>query len=82
MLVALTLASLGLGNWFNDATWLPLLVAAIVWFKSLLVARHFIGTPSAHPFIARLVGTFIAIAPVALVITAFFGASIARWASL
>ena len=30
-LVALTLVGLGLGEWFRDARWLPLLVAAIIW---------------------------------------------------
>jgi hypothetical protein len=45
-LVALTLFSLGLSEWFRDARWLPLLVAAIIWLKGALVARSFIE--SAH----------------------------------
>lgn len=81
-LVALTLASLGLGEWFRSAPWLPLLVAAIVWVKGAVVARHFIESHLAHPFIARLLQGFIALAPIALVITAYFGDGVARWASL
>ena len=47
-----------------------------------MVARYFIESHLAHPFIARLLRVFIAIAPVALVLTAFFGDTLARWASL
>lgn len=82
VLVALTLVSLGLGEWFRAASWLPLLVAAIIWLKGALVARYFIESHRAHPFITRLLRVFIAIAPVALVLTAFFGDTLARWASL
>ena len=81
-LVALTLVGLGLGEWFRDARWLPLLVAAIIWLKGALVARHFIESHIAHPFIARLLQGFIAIAPTALILTAFFGCTLARWAPL
>jgi hypothetical protein len=81
-LVALTLVGLGLGEWFRDARWLPLLVAAIIWLKGALVARHFIESHLAHPFITRLLQGFIAIAPTALILTAFFGDTLARWATL
>ncbi|QKV58658.1 MAG: hypothetical protein HT580_16930 [Dechloromonas sp.] len=81
-LVALTLVGLGLGEWFRDGRWLPLLVAAIIWLKGALVARHFIESHIAHPFIARLLQGFIAIAPAALILTAFFGDTLARWATL
>ena len=81
-LVALTLVGLALGEWFRDARWLPLLVAAIIWLKGALVARHFIESHLAHPFIARLLQGFIAIAPTALILTAFFGDTLARWATL
>ena len=81
-LVALTLLSLGLSEWARDVAWLPLIVAAIMWIKGVLIARCFIETHVAHPFIARVVQAFIAIAPIALVITAFFGATVARWATL
>ncbi|MGE5493662.1 MAG: hypothetical protein ACM31P_20580 [Actinomycetota bacterium] len=81
-LVILTLASLGLGEWFPAATWLPLLVAAIVWVKGCLVARCFIEAHVAHPFIARGLRVFIAFAPLALVATAYFGDHLARWTAL
>lgn len=81
-LMVLTLASLALGEWLRGANGLPLLVAAIVWAKGWLVARHFIESHEAHPFIARMLQIFIAFVPVALVMTSFFGAWIARWASL
>ena len=81
-LVALTLFSLGLGEWFRAAAWLPLLVAAIIWLKGALVAHWFIEANVAHPFIARVLQAFIAIAPLALVLTAFFGDILARLATL
>ena len=81
-LVALTLFSLGLGEWFRAAAWLPLLVAAIIWLKGALVAHWFIEASVAHPFIARILQTFIAIAPLALILTAFFGDILARLATL
>ena len=82
ILVALTLVSLGLSEWFRDVRWLPLLVAAIIWLKGALVARCFIESHVAHPFIARVLSVFIAISPLALIATAFFGGTLARWASL
>ncbi|WP_295009052.1 hypothetical protein [uncultured Dechloromonas sp.] len=81
-LVALTLLSLGLGEWFRDVSWLPLVVAAIMWIKGVVVARCFIESHVAHPFIARVLQVFIALAPIALIVTAFFGSTVARWASL
>lgn len=82
VLVALTLLSLGLGQWFHGAAWLPLLVAAIVWIKGLLITRQFIEARLAHPFIARVLSGFVAFTPIALVLTAFFGSQFAHWASL
>ena len=82
LLVALTLVSLGLSEWFRDVRWLPLLVAAIIWLKGALVARCFIESHVAHPFIARVLSIFIAISPLALIATAFFGGTLARWATL
>lgn len=81
-LVALTLVSLGLGHWLHGAAWLQILVAAIVWFKGHLVARHFIEADLATPFIRHLLRGFIAFTPLALVLTAFFGHQFARWATL
>ena len=82
ILVALTLVSLGLSEWFRDVRWLPLLVAAIIWFKGALIARCFIESHVAHPFIARVLSVFVAISPLALIATAFFGGTLARWATL
>ena len=82
VLVILTLASLGLSEWFREARWLPLLVAAIIWLKGMLVARCFIESQVAHPFIARVLKVFIAVSPLALIATAFFGNTLARWATL
>lgn len=82
VLSSLTLASLGLGRWFHGADWLPLLVAAILWFKGRLVARHFLECTHAHPFIAWLLRVFIAVVPALLLITACFGDRVARWATL
>jgi hypothetical protein len=81
-LVLLTLLSLGIGQWFHDAAWLPLLVALIIWLKGTLVARQFIESKLAHPFIARVLTGFIAFTPIALALTAFFGDHFARWATL
>ena len=81
-LVALTLASLGLSEWFRDISLLPLLVAAIIWIKGALVTRCFIESQVAHPFIKRVLKVFIAISPLALLATAFYGSTLARWATL
>ena len=81
-LVALTLIGLALGEWARSVRWLPLLVAAIIWLKGAVVAHYFIESHIAHPFIARLLQIFIVIAPLALIATGFFGATLARWATL
>ena len=81
-LIVLTLASLGLGRWFHGADWLQPLVAAIVWLKGVLVANRFIEVRLAHPFIRRVVAAFIAFTPLALLVVAYFGSQVARWATL
>ena len=81
-LVALTLFSLGIGQWFHGMVWLPLLVAAIVWIKGIVIARYFIESHLTHPFIRRVLRYFIAFTPVALVLVVFFGSQFARWATL
>lgn len=81
-LLTLTAISLGLGAWFHESRWLPLPVAAIVWLKGSLVARHFLESPRAHPLIVWLLRVFVGFAPAALVLTAFFGREFARWATL
>ena len=82
MLVALTLASLYLGQWFHGSSWLPPLVAALIWLKGMLVARRFIEIGEAHAFIRRVVYGFIAFTPLALVVVSYFGRQVARWTSL
>lgn len=81
-LIALTVASLGLGRWFHGAAWLQPLIAAIVWIKGVLIAHRFIEIRLAHPFIRRVVAAFIAFVPLALLVLAYFGSQVARWASL
>lgn len=77
-LLLLTLAGLGLGEWFHGADWLPVLVAAILWAKGTLVARYFIESHQAHPFIAWVVRGFVLLTPALLLLTAFFGRPMAR----
>jgi hypothetical protein len=72
-LLALSFTGLLLGEWFGHRSWMPLLVAAIIWVKGSLVARYFIESHTAHPFVAWLLRVFIAVVPVALVITALLG---------
>lgn len=82
LLVLLTGASLGLGEWFQSASWLPLLVAGIVWLKGALVAHYFLEAHRTIPFIARMLKIFIAFTPIALLLTAFFGTRLVGWVTL
>lgn len=82
VLSVLTLLSLGLGQWFHAAAWLPLMVAVIVWVKGTLVARYFIESDLTHSFIRRLLKGFIAFAPLWLILTGFYGGQFAQWGSL
>lgn len=82
LLVVLTLVSLELGRWLHGAALLQVVVAAIIWLKGSLVARHFIEAQIAHPFIRNVLRGFIAFAPLALLMIAFFGREFARWATL
>lgn len=81
-LLLLTLVSLTSGEWFPSASWLPLLVGAVIWIKATLVTRYFIETQQAHPFIVWLLRLFIAFAVLALLVTSFFPADIARWTTI
>lgn len=81
-LVGLTLVSVLLSQYLHGDAWLQLLVAAIVWIKGDLIARHFVETRLAHPFIRRVTHAFVAFTPIALVLTAFFGKEFARIASI
>jgi hypothetical protein len=68
-LLALTAISLLLGAQFGAASWMPFLVAGIIWIKGSMVARYFIESHQAHPFIAWVLRTFIAFASIGLVVT-------------
>jgi len=68
-LLALTGLGLVLGHMFGHAPWMPLVVAAVIWIKGTVVARYFLESDGAHPFIAWLLRLFIAFAPVALLVT-------------
>jgi hypothetical protein len=82
-LMLLTLLSVALSRWWVvDVRWLAIVVATIVWVKGWLVARAFIESRTAVPFIRYLLGAFMALAPVALVLTGFFGRDFARWTTL
>ena len=81
-LLVLTFISLGSGEWFRSANWLPLLVAVVIWAKGTLVARYFIESHRAHPFILWLLRSFVAFAALALTITAVFPHEIAHWTTL
>ena len=78
----MSLISPFLGQWLHGAAWLQVLVAGIVWIKGWLIARQFIEIDLAHPFIRRVMRFFIAFAPVALLLTVFFGRQFAGWATL
>ncbi|KIF81641.1 hypothetical protein [Noviherbaspirillum autotrophicum] len=68
-LLALTGISLLLGQKVGHASWMPFVVAAVMWLKGTVVTRYFLESRSAHPFIAWLLRGFVAIAPVALLLT-------------
>lgn len=72
-LLALSFIGMILGKLVGHASWMPLLVAAIIWAKGSMVARYFIESHEAHPYIAWVISVFVAFVPVALVITAFLG---------
>lgn len=81
-LVILTLVSIALGEWLRGVPGLLLPVASIIWLKAWLVARYFLETRLTTTFIRRLVWTFIAFAPIALVITDLFGSQLAKWSQV
>ncbi|ENO97145.1 hypothetical protein C667_10305 [Thauera phenylacetica B4P] len=59
-----------------------MIVAAIIWIKGHLVARHFIEAERAHPFLRNVLRFFIAFTPIAIVLTTFFGDRFARFVTL
>lgn len=72
-LLALTAAGMLFGREFGHASWLPILVAGLIWLKGWVVARWFLQAGEAHPFVAWLVRIFIAFTPAALVLTSMLG---------
>lgn len=82
MLVILTFLSLQLGQWRHGASWWQPLLAVIIWLKAWLVAEKFIEMSQTHRFIRNVLRIFIAFAPLALILTAFFGQELARWSRL
>ncbi len=81
-LIALTLLSLGLSQWLHGASWLPPLVAAIIWLKGALIAHQFSEVGLAHPFMRRVLAELIAFTPLALLGISYFCTRVAGWASL
>ena len=81
-LVGLTLASPLIGDGLVGPDVVPWIVAAIIWIKGSLVARHFIEAEVVHPFIRNVLRIFVAFTPIAIVLTTVFGDSFARLASL
>lgn len=68
-LLVLTGISLLLGAQFGAASWMPFLVAGIIWIKGSMVARYFIESHEAHPFIAWVLRAFIAFTSIGLIVT-------------
>lgn len=73
-LLLLTVISLVLGARFGAASWMPLIVAAIIWIKANIVARYFIESHLAHPFITWVLRAFIAFTSIGLVATSLLNA--------
>lgn len=55
--------------------WVGWLIAALVAWKAWLVAEHYLELTEAAPVFRRLVLAFIALAPLALVVTAWLEAA-------
>lgn len=68
-LLALTGISLLIGTEYGAASWMPFLVAGIIWIKATMVARYFIESRDLHPFIAWVLRVFIAFTPIGLIVT-------------
>ncbi len=71
-LLAITVASAGIAVAERGVLpWVGWLIAALVWFKARLVARHYLEVHDVAPVFRRIVAVFIALAPLALVVTAW-----------
>lgn len=68
-LLLLTMAGLLVGSAWGHASWLPVVVAALIWIKGWVVGRYFLNIHDAHPYVAWLVRIFTAFAPAALLLT-------------
>ena len=55
--------------------WVGWIIAALVWWKAWLVADHYLEVADAAPVFRRLVLAFIALAPLALAVTAWLEAA-------
>lgn len=82
LLIGLTFISLALGKGDFSASWLPVLMALVIWLKCAIVADRFIEADQAHPLVHRIVQIFIALAPLALILVTFFGTEIGHWTAL
>lgn len=51
--------------------WMGWVIAALVWWKAWLVAEHYLELAEAAPVFRRIVLSFISLAPLALVLTAW-----------
>ncbi|MCB1956125.1 MAG: hypothetical protein KDG55_10630 [Rhodocyclaceae bacterium] len=71
-LVGLSVVSALLGGWVARGTAVQLAVAAILWLKGALVARRFLESAGLHPSLRRVLGGFIAFAPLAIALGALF----------
>lgn len=72
-LLLLTAAGLLSGLRFGHASWMPVLVAALIWLKGWIVGRYFLRSDEAHPFVTWVVRIFTAFAPAALLLTMALG---------
>lgn len=68
-LLLLTAVGLVTGQTSGHASWLPILVAPLIWMKGWVVARYFLNAGEAHPYVSWLVRVFTAFAPAALILT-------------
>ncbi|WP_420473494.1 hypothetical protein [Noviherbaspirillum sp. ST9] len=72
-LLFLSAAGLAAGLRAGHASWLPIIVAALIWLKGWLVTRYFLNAAEAHPYVTWLLRIFTAFAPAALVLTTTLG---------
>jgi hypothetical protein len=82
VLIALSFTSPQLGQDFGGDQGVRLAVAAIIWIKGTLIARYFFEIDHARPFIRRVVHGFVAIVPLTIILTHFFGDAFLRLVTL